>query len=1317
MTLPEVGANYIAFRTAKELYPVSGTPVEERAEMISPHPTFLGSRINSDFTPDYGRALKTSCKDWKESEMAGDTLTRYEHSTFRQATTTDLDLGGRERLEQKQPRVRDLFMSALVFTTLLLLVTAFFSASAFGQGSNTGTVTGVVKDSAGRVVVTATLTLHSQGQGHSTVVKTNGQGEFVFNGVPVGTYSLTVKAPTFASYVVNDVKVDANVNANLDAVLAPGSSDTSVTVTSAESSTVETRSSTIGFTIDQNLVENLPLDGNNVIEVAAMLPGVTDLNAPTTFTNNTGGPTYNISGSRNNQNLLLLDGAVWNNLYNNSGLNFPPSQALAEVSVLTNGFKAQYGRNVGSVFNVVTKSGTSKYHGILYEIAQNQYLDATDYLTHLNPHLVQNQFGGQFGGPLLRDKLFFSIAYQDLRSSAAVIAAAQTLSASERGLNADGTPRPCVSAAFKGYNCASFTEDFSKANAAGVITPTGQLATDPFTNYVQGAGSCDGTVTSNAYINCTNAVSAVNAAWVQAGNIGTSPCPALLANSAANVTFSGGGTQANIGYLPNNEIPNVCFNPVSIRLLQYQPLPNTVQASDPLEKAVTQAKQPRNDQNGLIRIDYNLRSHTIDARYYQTAADDMTPNGVNQGVGIATYDIDHNVANLHFGGIGDTWVLTSSLLNVLRLDYKRYVYIVTPTDNTTLSDLGANYTQPGDNSLPQISLQSRNLNLGVTNNNNQSVDEDIEVDDSLLWTHGKHNYQFGAEFLRLQYLTNHTNEPSLGFGTNFTGNTSSDYILGLVASGTVQNATAQAAIQHDLYLYAQDDWRITSRLTLNLGIRYEIPFQWYQPDGQASTFIPGYRSSVFPTAPPNLAFVGDTGVERSLVGTTYHSIAPRFGFAYDVYGDGRTSLRGGFGVFYDAINALVVGISSPYHYMDNTTENPGGLSVPLLNLPAVPNNYVKGVPPPFVQPYSITFPDKNFTTPYTMSMNLSVQQRLSKVATLEMDYVGHLSRHLPLAMDLNPSIYDCTGAYAQLNITVYCNNAVASTLSYNQRAVYPGFNQAGGVLDYMTVGTGNYNALQVVFTMRSGRTLTTTASYTFSKSMDDQSATNITNASDGPNHNAHYAPSDFDARHILNVGFVLRYPDIHQGFRPLRAVINGWGLNGIFTGRTGHPFSAISQTDTTLRHEYNEYLSVNPLLGKAYIPLPSGRTRKQKVAQWFNTADVIVPQGTYTLGANSYTFPRGAFGNVQRNSLTAPAFMLTTLAVQRTFVVSKGKTFVFRLDAINAFNIPNLGNPSSSLSAGATANSTFGTILATAGGNNAVGTNGRRLQLSGTFRF
>ena len=314
-----------------------------------------------------------------------------------------------------------------VYVALPIALTVYLQApvKAYAQGQNTGSVAGRITDGQGKAVASAKLSLKSAAQGRIVTATSNSQGEYVFNAVPVATYTLTVTSPTFAPYVAQELIVDANQNVNLDPVLRPASENVSVTVTSEES-IIDTRSATLATVIDNRLVEDLPLDGNNLVELAALLPGVTDVNAPTTFTSDNAGPTYNISGSRNNQNLFLLDGTIWNNLYNNTGINYPPRYATEQVSVLLNNYGAQYGRNAGSVFNVITRSGSNKFHGVLYEYVQNKALNATDYLSQANPFLVQNQFGATLGGPILRNKLFFFLAYQDLRSSTAVTAQAQT---------------------------------------------------------------------------------------------------------------------------------------------------------------------------------------------------------------------------------------------------------------------------------------------------------------------------------------------------------------------------------------------------------------------------------------------------------------------------------------------------------------------------------------------------------------------------------------------------------------------------------------------------------------------------------------------------------------------------------------------------------------------------------------------------------------------------------------------------------------------------------------------------------------------------
>jgi hypothetical protein len=1149
---------------------------------------------------------------------------------------------------------------------LLLLVGATFCSELHAQVQNDGTVIGRVTDGKGGVIVDATVTLTAQDTGRTVTVTTKSTGDYVFNSVPLGIYVLHISAPDFAEYAVEQIVVHAAEDVTINAELKPASVNATVTVMVAQSVVIDTGSATVGAMIDNTLVENLPVDGNNEVAMAALLPGVTDINAPTTFTRNTGGPGYNISGSRNNQNLMLLDGSIWNNLYNNTGLSFPPSQAVQEVSVQINNYKAEYGRTVGSIFNVLSKAGSDTVHGTLWEFFQNSAMNASDYISKENPPLNMNQFGGSIGGPIQRGKMFYFLSFEDLMMQSTVVAQAQTLTLPERGLAADGVSSfPCQTAAYGSGPCANFADDGSTTWANPVLS-------------------------SSAAQN----IQTLNAAYAQATGgspTATSPCVALLATQPTT--------------LANPEIPAVCWNPVSVALAKLVPLPNVTVASA-LPYAVSSASQPQNHRSVLLRGDWNKGAHTTNARYYQTWANDQTANGVSQGQGIANYDINLNDAYLHFGNISDTWVVTPNLLNVARAGYKRYTYFISPSTPNTLSSFGANYTQP-DDTLPMVVVDGRlGYKMGSAINRGQTVDEGLQLDDMLSWAVGKHNVQAGVEFLRLQYLDRHASAPQLHFNNDKAGTDPAMlYTLGVLHQSSFANATNMAAVQHDLYFYVQDDWRVLPRLTLNLGLRWEIPFSWYQPDGQAATFIPGYQSAVFTNAPANLAYVGDRGIRNSLVGTPYKDFAPRFGFSYDLFGNGKTAIRGGFGIFYDAINAQTVGVAAPYTYTETQAYNVGGVSNPLLGLPAIPPDYVPGQPVSFPAPYSITFPDKNFRTPYTQAVNIGIQHRLSKSSMLEANYVGRFSRHLALGYDENPAIYDCTGAYFQINPAVYCTGADTTDASYQARVKYPGFDYGGaGVLDYMTVGFANYNSLQLIYTHSKGSWLTMTASYTFSKSIDDSSNTGIVNTTDQPSLAIHRSVSDFNATQILNLGYVLHYSPIRRHFNaPVRAVLNGWGLTGMYSARSGHPFSVNSAADDSLRFEKPEYVSIVP---GGYAPLNAHRHRLDKVAEWFNTASFVDPA-------------KGTYGNAPRNFLTGPGYISNHVGVMRTFKMpaSVGKTVVLHAEAYNVFNTPNLGQPGNSLSGKVSKNTQFGEILSTVGDNGAVGTNGRRLQLDIALHF
>jgi len=1190
---------------------------------------------------------------------------------------------------------------------------------ALGQAQNTGTISGNIADTQGKVVVGATVTLVNTATNAEVVHESNAKGEYLFSDVAVGIYTLTVSAPGFETSVINSIQLDADQNVRTDAKMHPGSVNEQVTVES-QGSTVDTRSATIGTMIDNKLVENLPVDGNNVVSLAALLPGVSNVNAPTTFTSDTGGPTYNISGSRNNQNLFLLDGQLWNNLFYNTGLNFPPTLALQETSVLLNNYKAQYGRNVGSIMNVLTRQGTSTYHGAVWEYVQNKAFNAADYISQLNPGLVQNQFGATLGGPLKKDKIFFFLAVQDLRVAQRVFSHSETLSAQERGwdvaptsfLNGvaqGGTPHMCQYAGFAGMQCANFGIDFPTTPLISTTTGNPEcLSGVPYYNcYLRNP------LESSTYAG--GFTSQVNAAWQQAGNTGTSPCFTALSN-----LYNGGlTTPYNKNYLPYEELPVICFNPVSVAFMNaYIPFTNTFNtAGFPVLNAT--AKQPRNDWDGLSRFDFVLGRHTIDARFYITNANDVTSNSATLSgavPGVASYEQDANSGGIYYGNAGDTFVLTPTLLNVFRVGYKRYNYTIFPTDPTTIQAFGASIYQPATvPSLPQVEVENR-FKVGSNNSTwSFTVNEDEEIDDSLSWSHGNHSFQTGIQYLHLQYLHRFDSSPFLEAGLSYTESDASDFLAGLLAQVQVGNSTNLGALQNVLYTYAQDDWRATSRLTLNYGLRYELPFAWHSADGQGVTFSPGFQSSVFPQAPAGLGYEGDPAPGNANVRTRYNNFAPRVGFAYDLFGNGSTTIRGGIGLFYDAINASVVGVGAPYHYSATYNLPGGGMSQPLLNQPAIAPNYSSGATY-FGTPNSVNYADPNLTTPYTEAVNLGFQHKI-RSGTLEMNYVGKFGRHQLIQFDRNSSIYDCTGPYSSPTAypdpnnaghSLYCPTTTTfASQSEQLRVIYPGYAYGGqGVVDNASIGSSNYHGMQIMYTQRARKSLRLMVSYTYSKSLDIQSNGQTTTANIPlPNNiRSQYAASDFDSTHVFNMGWVYHLPETTHFAAPVRAVINGWTFTGIYNVRSGQPVNLTLAGDTSFTGDRPQ----RPMAVPGVNPnLPSNRHRVAKVQEWFNTAAFAAP-------------PIGTFGNVGRNTLRGPAFIATTFGIQREFALPRqGMNLQFKVDAFNVFNTPNLANPAavlSSSSSNATVN-TFGVVQATVGTNGVVGTNGRRLQLSAVLRY
>jgi hypothetical protein len=455
----------------------------------------------------------------------------------------------------------------------------------------------------------------------------------------------------------------------------------------------------------------------------------------------------------------------------------------------------------------------------------------------------------------------------------------------------------------------------------------------------------------------------------------------------------------------------------------------------------------------------------------------------------------------------------------------------------------------------------------------------------------------------------------------------------------------------------------------------------------------------------------------------------------------------------------VIGVGEPFYFQLFRSLPPGGASVPLAqlgsnnadtslngNLYTVPSGYNKAKPQ-FLAPYSLFYPDRNFRTPYYESMNLGFELKVTRDGLLDVNYVGKLGRKLTIPFDQNPSITDCSGGYYQSNPTLYGNQncqyfvpgdpslsyqAASTQQSEQARLRYTPFNYGGaGLVDFASIGTSNYNGLQVQYTQRGGRLLTIITSYTYSKAIDlltqSTSTSNvIPNVFDV---NSERGVSDYDARHILNMGWSLNTPRVLTGSSFVRAVLNDWVYSGQFNAHSGRPYSVTLNNDTALDSEPNQRAAILPGVSPF---LPKNRHRTAKVQEYFNI--------------NAFGYPPiGSFSNQARNSFVGPGYLLTNMSVQRSFPLHfrDNMRAVLRADAFNVFNTPNLANPTAVYSCSSTQpaqassqyfgkpcttlmssgvalgnlNATFGHVQSTFGNNSNTSTNGRKMQFSATLYF
>jgi hypothetical protein len=1039
------------------------------------------------------------------------------------------------------------FISKLTLTSMMsvLLPLLLLAATCSHAGAQiTGALYGRVADSAGAVVPNASIKALNVGTGAVYNATSNSIGEYIVPSLVPGHYTVTVAATGFKTFTNSGIEIVVGENARVDASLEIGSATQSVKV-SSNPIEVDTQSSAVGATIDSRRVEAMPLNGRNLLLLTQLLPGVGTANFDTQTISARSGPTVTVSGSRNSQNNILLDGTSMTEQMYNLGIDLPSPDALEEFRVLTNTYSAEYGRATGGVFLAVTKSGTNQFHGSLFDYFRNDALDARNYFSSTNPELRQNQFGGSVGGPVL-------------------------------------WPLPRYNGRNRTFFFFSFQGTEIRQQTLNPYYPPTQLE--------------------------------------KQGNFSASPTPIIDPRT---------GTP-----FPDNIIPQSRFDPMAANVLStyVTALPN-----GPAGVYTQLVPEPTSGRQYLAKVDHSFNdSARLTLRFYRDLGRlDNYFSGNFPAVGSVATNL------VQTEQVRYTQVLSPRLVNDAMFSHLRVDPLWAPgSGNQSPKELGGNYNYDGPYPLgPNLDVNGRfNFSPQLYF---EEPEDTFQVHDRIAWTIGRHTIAAGVEIQRLQHATR-AQFPSgaSSFDGSFTGNPMADYLLGKTSNFFEQSFLEDESRGGNYHFFAQDDFKVTPRLTLNLGLRYELNTPWVQVNNVTAAVRPGQQSTVFPTAPPGLVYPGDKGIPRGIVYADKTNFAPRVGFAFDPKGDGRTAIRGAYGVFYNYTGAIIssnLNQAEPFNL---------GLS---FTPPVVSDPFGAGTDP---FPYKVNLKNPQFVYPlqaYTLAAdfsngriqqyNLNVQHQFGSNLIVQVGYVGNIGRKLP--------------TFHGGNQAVYTPGATPDNIQ-SRRPYFPQY--FAGIGEETSDSSSSYNSLQISANKRFARHYTAQLAYTYSKSIDNNSTPQLdgTTAQNGNNYlNGERGLSDFDQRHILALNAIWQIPYFETSW-----LLGGWQTVGTYRIASGLPFSVLSGCDCALVGGGEQRTNV---LGNPN--LDPGRPVSQRVTEYFNTAAFSLP-------------PTGQFGNSPRNMLIGPRSSQMDFSLQKRFrlLPERGAVQV-RVDAFNLLNKANFANP------------------------------------------